>query len=496
MKVMSLRVALIVTVFFFFSQPVHVSAQPEQPELQGEPLTITEYFDNIVKHHPVVRQARFLSDLAKQELRLARGAFDPKLKSDYNVKEFGDKVYYNTWDSKLDVPVWFNTDLNIGYERNDGEFLNEQLSNTEDGLIYAGVSLPVGRGLFIDERRAAVRQARLMQDMAEAEKIREINKVLLNAAKAYWNWYNAYQDYAIINEVEELARVRYNGVVQQVINGDLAPFDSLKAFINYQQRDVQREQAELDYTNAGIVLSNFLWLSEDDDALVPLELSRTTYPVLLSPIDAEELISLQTLQTLQDSARMNHPKLVELNAKIQQLEIEQRLNREFLKPEVNLKYNFLTKSIAEAGGGAGGNGANGGEGFFMNDYKFGAELYFPLFLRKERAKLQMTNIKLEQNFFDRQNQSRNIENEINTAYNSMLNLAEIISMQARMVENYESLLAGEVIKFENGESSIFLINTRETELLDARLKLVSLQTKYEKAKLELLYAAGVPYLQN
>ena len=458
-------------------------------------FTIEEYFDNILQHHPVVRQARFLTGLAQQDLLLARGAFDPKLKSDFARKDFGGKTYYNTWDSKLEVPIWFNTDLNIGYEQNSGDFLNEELSNTEDGLIYAGVSVPVGRGLFIDERRVAVRQARLLQDMAEAERIKAINKVMLTAAKAYWEWYNAYQNYQIINEVENLAEERYNGVVQQVVNGDLAPFDSLKAFINYQERDVQREQAKLDFTNAGIMVSNFLWLTEaSEDESIPLQLSETTYPTLTNELDASVLLDLSTLQALQDSARFNHPELVKLNNKIQQLEIEQKLNREFLKPEINLKYNFLTKPTSEGGLTPPGNG-NGGEGFFMNDYKMGAEFMFPLFLRKERAKLQKTNIKLEQNFFERVNLTRNIENEINTVYNTLYNLTELIRMQENMVDNYQALLRGEIVKFENGESSIFLINTRETELLDARLKLLKLQTKYEKAKIELLYAAGLPYLQ-
>ena len=99
-------------------------------------------------------------------MRLARGNFDPKLKSNFEIKEFGEKntTYYNTWDSKLEVPLWVPADLNVGYEQNRGEYLNDELANTEGGLIYAGVSVPVGRGLFIDERRTAVRTARLMQD--------------------------------------------------------------------------------------------------------------------------------------------------------------------------------------------------------------------------------------------------------------------------------------------------------------------------------------------
>lgn len=469
-------------------------AQTEDSLQQAQAFSIQEYMDNILKHHPVVRQVRFISDLARQDLRLARGAFDPVLKSDYNAKEFGGTTYYNTWDSKLEVPLWFNTDLNVGYEQNDGEYLNEQLQNTSDGLIYAGVSLPIGRGLFIDERRAAVRQARLMQDMAEAEKIQEINKVLLDAAKTYWDWYNAYQEYLIIDEVEGLASERFDAIVQQVVNGDIAPFDSLIAFINYQEREVQREQARLQLTNAGILVSNFLWLSSQDDEsrAIPLQLSASTYPVMDSTFKEDQLLDVNTLVSLKDSARVNHPELIKLEVYIRQLEIEQQLNREFLKPEINLKYNFLTKPTSESDGASNG---NGNERFFMNDYKLGMQLYFPLFLRKERAKLETTNIKLEQNYFERMNQSRTIENDINVVYNTLYNLTELISMQGNMVNNYQALLNGEITMFENGESSIFLINTRETELLDARTKLLKLQTQYEKAKMELLYAAGVPYLQ-
>ncbi|MEK6479215.1 TolC family protein [Catalinimonas sp. 4WD22] len=472
------------------------SAQAQNEEVLNteQAFSIEDYFANIIQHHPVVRQARFLSDLAQQEIRLAKGAFDPKLKSNYNIKEFDGTTYYNTWDSKLEVPIWFNTDLNVGYEQNDGEYLNEQLKNTSDGLIYAGVALPIGRGLFIDERRAAVRQANLMQVMAEAEKIKEINKVLLKAAKAYWDWYNAYQNFLIYEEVETLARERYNAIVQQVVNGDIAPFDSLKAFINYQQREVQKEQAQLEYNNAGIMVSNFLWSSaqDEDTQAIPLQLAASTYPILSDPLTRHQLLDMQTLSTLKDSARVNHPEIIKLDTKISQLEIEQRLNREFLKPEINLKYNFLTKPT---GGGSDNVNGSGDENFFLNDYKLGMEFYFPLFLRKERAKLEKTNIKLEQNYYERLNQSRTIENDINIVYNSLSNFSELISMQSRMVDNYQALLRGEIIKFENGESSVFLINTRETELLDARIKLLKLQTQYEKSKIELLYAAGVPYLQ-
>ncbi len=448
-------------------------------------LTITEFFDVVLRYHPVVRQTRYLSELAQQELRLAQGNFDPLLKSDLSIKEFGDKTYYNTWDSKLEVPIWFNTDLNVGFERNRGVYLNEQLQNTEDGLIYAGVTVPIGRGLFTDERRNAVRQARLLQGVAEADQLKEINKVLLTAAKSYWDWYFAYQNYEVVQEVEQLAERRYRALVQQVANGDVAPFDSLKAYINYQERLVQLRQADLDYQNASLFIANFLW-TEQDDTPVPLEVAPGVHPVLEA-----EIVALNP-DELRQLALANHPDLIKLSIKEKQLKVERSLRREFLKPEINLKYNFLNQPADFFSG----NGAPFEENIFMNDYKLGLQVYFPLFLRKERAKLAQTRIKLEQNFYERSFQRVQMVNEINASYNTWQNTDELLALQAQMVKNYEALLQGEIIKFENGESDVFLINTRETELLEARVKLLKLETQYQKARMELLYAAGLQNLQQ
>ena len=257
---------------------------------------------------------------------------------------------------------------------------------------------------------------------------------------------------------------------------------------------MQRAQASLDLNNTRLLASVFLWQSEQDQP-IPLEVPAATVPA--SP-DQSPLLSGQALAELQRLARNNHPELTKVGIKIQQLQIEQRLNREFLKPEINLKYNFLARSLWGEEYPLFGSSANG-DGpapWLRNNYKAGVEFYFPLFLRKERAKIAKTRVKLEQNFFERSFLLRSIENDINQAYNTMLTLRQVIEMQTQMVGNYEALLQGELRKFEFGESSVFLVNTRETELLDARIKLLDLQTKYEKAKLELQYAAGMPNLSQ
>jgi hypothetical protein len=63
-------------------------------------------------------------------------------------------------------------------------------------------------------------------------------------------------------------------------------------------------------------------------------------------------------------------------------------------------------------------------------------------------------------------------------------------MQNAMVENYQKLRNAEIRKFENGESSLFLINSREAKLIESIIKQASLVSKFQKERAALLYAAG------
>jgi outer membrane protein TolC len=53
------------------------------------------------------------------------------------------------------------------------------------------------------------------------------------------------------------------------------------------------------------------------------------------------------------------------------------------------------------------------------------------------------------------------------------------------------VLAAEESKLSNGESSLFLVNSRETKALEAQEKLIEIKTKYYKTSYKLLWAAGL-----
>lgn len=208
-------------------------------------MTSTDFFRLILKNHPVARQAALLTQQARSEIRLARGEFDPKLEAYYDNKQLFDEKrsenldYYHRWESALKVPLWIG-ELKGGYERNVGVYTNPETTTSAAGLVFAGISmpLPISRDFMIDQRRAALRQAQVFRNIAEADRVKEINKLVLNAAKDYWEWYFAYNEYAMLQEAFTLADVRYVAVRGRVAQGDLAGIDSVDAQTALQDRTI------------------------------------------------------------------------------------------------------------------------------------------------------------------------------------------------------------------------------------------------------------------
>jgi outer membrane protein TolC len=154
-----------------------------------------------------------------------------------------------------------------------------------------------------------------------------------------------------------------------------------------------------------------------------------------------------------------------------------------LKPIINLEYNVLTFPN---------NPSNiGSDAYLRNNYKAGFTVGMPLFLRKERGKLRQTNIKIDQTLLEQTQLIREITNEIRMSYNDIKTFEQLLNQQRNLVRNSGLMLEGELERFRNGESSIFIINARETTLINNQLKLVEFEAKYAKATAFLYWSAGL-----
>lgn len=94
---------------------------------------------------------------------------------------------------------------------------------------------------------------------------------------------------------------------------------------------------------------------------------------------------------------------------------------------------------------------------------------------------------------EQQNLALQLEIKVKTYYNEVLSLKKQIQTYSSAYDNYRKLYTGEKFRFDNGESSLFVLNSRENKLLEASQKLIELKTKWHKSYAGLLWAAGQLY---
>ncbi|MCB0374048.1 MAG: TolC family protein, partial [Muricauda sp.] len=175
----------------------------------------------------------------------------------------------------------------------------------------------------------------------------------------------------------------------------------------------------------------------------------------------------------------NHPKILSLDYKIEGLEVDKRLKANKLLPKLDLEYNFITETPEFI------------NSFITENYKGGLTFQLPLFLRKERGDLKLAKFKLQDAELERDNAQLEIQNKVIALYNELDSYTRQNQLIGDIVKDYSILLSAEERKFSFGESSLFLINSRESKLIDAYLKQNEMQNKFYYTKAQLFKSLAI-----
>lgn len=421
---------------------------------QEKRLTLYEYLSLVKLYHPVALQAGIGVDRAFYLRREALGAFDPKLELAQEKKVFNGTNYYDYLIPQVKLPLWYGIDLKGSYTTYSGDFVNPENKVPAAGLGFVGLSVPLGSGLIIDERRAALKQASLFQNMAANEQQQILNQLFVDATGAYVAWLNNWLNTEIYRQAVELAKQRAGGVKLLYKNGDRPAIDTLEALILVQSREQKLSDYETKLITSKNYLASFLWLEN----AIPIDSK------LLNILPDTKVLSLN----LPDGLSLEEPsKIADLNPevknygiKIKQLEVDRRLKLDQIKPSLNVNFGLLNsgRNIFN----------NMNTAWLQNNQKFGFTLSMPLTFTKQRASYSLAKLKLkdaEYAFLDKRNLTaikwENYKNDLKNLDNQM-------KLFRGMEENSSSLLKGEEIKFRAGESSLFLVNSREQKLLEIR----------------------------
>jgi len=110
---------------------------------------------------------------------------------------------------------------------------------------------------------------------------------------------------------------------------------------------------------------------------------------------------------------------------------------------------------------------------------------FPIFLRKERGDLRLARVKRENTEYKFDQKEWNLKNKIRATEREIISLQDQLEIIENIVIESGIMVASEKRLFEVGESSIFLINSRENKLIDSQLKQNKIQNDYFKAAAKL-----------
>ncbi len=422
-------------------------------------LPLSEYLNLVKSHHPVAYQADLKQKEGEAYVTKAKGGFDPKLQGNLNQKYFDGNQYYSYLNAGLKIPTWFGIEAQAGYQNNDGYYLNPESYNAETGIWNAGLSVNLGQGLFIDQRRADLKQAKLIKESTTLEKRLILNQLILDATIAYLDWSKAYDKVLLYQQNIDNIKIRYQSVLESVKYGDKPAYDTLKVGIQLQNRTLKLQQAQVELQNKTVMLNTYLW----QDGFIPLELDSAVTPKIDAFIfQSDSVIDVENYVN-------THPDILMAENNISISKIDYRLKKESLKPTVQVKYNALSSDL--------GNGVI--NDYDYNNYKWGLSVAYPIFTRKERANVQLAQIKVEQNQAKLVNKQAQVGYKIESTYNQMLGYKTQTDLQAETVKMYRALLISEQKLFDIGESSLFLVNTRDQNLIEAELKYLEVFYSYK-----------------
>jgi outer membrane protein TolC len=161
------------------------------------------------------------------------------------------------------------------------------------------------------------------------------------------------------------------------------------------------------------------------------------------------------------------------------LSVDRKLKSNNLLPKIDVGYTYLSEPDAF-------------DNYRFEDYKVGMNFYFPLFLRKERGDLKIAKFKVQESKFTLELEKVQLTNKIKAQKTEIQSLQKQRVFIKSLVTDNTTMLNSEERLFSFGESSMFLINSRENNLVTAQLADIALENRFFISNSELFRIMANP----
>ena len=413
------------------------------------------------------------------------------------------------------------------------DFLNQRqstnnpftsLSPLTTSRLVAGISVPLLRNRALDNDRAQirVRMKQLRQSKIDFE-VRVID-VITRTQGSYWDLVASIEDATVSEDGVRLAQDQFDRSKRQVESGTLAPVEISGAEAELKRRVDSFVTVVGQVTQAENALKVML-TSDQGDAM---------WGMRLTPTDVRVPSELQrNLQAALDQAMKLRAELHSVDLRLEALQIQTSLAKESLRPQFNLTANYTNSGLAGTvtstqnpfssvfgtqierlnqismilglpplpsmnfGGGVpsafvGGYGQTLSNVFSGNFQSVDAGLIIEWTPRNRTAEAMLAQAAVAERRLKLQKRQveQGIAVEVRNALQGIETARQRIEAATASERASKEKLDSEIRLFQTGESTNFLVLTRQNELLDSRRRAVQAELQMNRAVARLRQATG------
>lgn len=459
--------------------PALTERQTEQNKVEASipssPLTFEAFINQVKQNHPALKIADVERRMASARRLERQGAFDPSINSGtyfnrYNsATQLGEAKEAIESQTTVDMLTRYGARLSAGGKLVAGDITPPLYPTGETGEYFLEMRMPLLRGRGINAPLAAERRAFLGEDLAQAAYERQRLSILMKASDTYWKWLAAHQKREVAQQLLELSQIRLKAVQVQAEHGDLPAISAVEAQQEQQRRLGRLHAVIRDLQQATYNLSFFLW----DSTGIPSPYSdRANIPSdMMTPVRFEE----EKLQEAKLLALQLRPELRTISVSTKMAKVDQQLAKNNLLPQLDAFINT---------------GYETGQYNIGPTIRAGITIGVPLRQRTAQGQLQQAELSLERVTLEEQQMLRQIFLEIADSLSAINAAYERYQAAVGEWEAAKRMEQGERISFEEGESTLFLVNQRERATAEARLQVIEALADYNQARATLQTATG------
>lgn len=446
---------------------------------KGPILGRVEVVSAIDDRHPKV-QAVLQALRAAQAARLGAVWYDVKVANDTKaapVGYYGYVVSDTTVSADLgpgDVTLGYRLGLDGSDDRKIPDYYGE-LDTMRGGEVRLEIGLDLLESLWTDPARTGLRQADLGIDVAEADRRLTERVVSRDAAAAWAKWVATGRILTLDEALLVIARQRQGAVEQRIGLGDLAPIERVRNRQFLAQREAELADAQGEFQAATEKLALYLRTSDGEGVRPERDRlpDRNSAPGRAASYPGDPVLTALT----------EHPLLVAARARLEIADLDRRLARFGLLPELR-----VTGAVSQdlQGGGA-----------LRDDLAptmgvVGAKVKVPLINAKDRGKNRQADAKRDKAAADLAWLEDQVVADVNAAVAREQAALVRWRRSAESVELALQLQEAEQRRFDVGDIDLLRLWQIEQQTAKAIREEVKAWSAYQIAVADLELAVGVP----